>query len=293
MSEINVKKILDGRDSLWGFSNLIKKELRTDLREAISKIPINKFNQYSNGLKYSLSSNSGKFEENLFNSEPIQEIISIFESKVLTKIVGNLLFSSNTDIIQHIEYLNILKDVDKYDLIEKINLNEYKLTQIKSPNVNFWKNRCNFPKKLTEDFIISQKSIPYVPNLEISRIEKDGYIRPHTDVSRKIASIMIYLPQNNEQKNSFLGTTFWRPKSLMGNRVFSNNIANSNVQLIDKEYEVFKRELCTPIQTKFQDEYALLFFRSNTSWHSFEYKQNNIGPRLSININFSFPEIAQ
>ena len=80
---------------------------------------------------------------------------------------------------------------------------------------------------------------------------------------------------------------------VMGNRVFSNNVVNSSKQLWDEEYERFTRELCSPIKTKFQDEYTLIFFRSNTSWHSFEYKQNDIGPRFSLNINFNFPEIVQ
>ena len=102
---------------------------------------------------------------------------------------------------------------------------------------------------------------------------------------------MIYLPENDEQRESYLGTTFWKPRSLMGNRVFENNdMASSNKQLWDKDYEIFKTQYCSPIHTKFQDQYTLLFFRSNTSWHSFEYEQVDIGPRFSVNINFNFPE---
>ena len=104
---------------------------------------------------------------------------------------------------------------------------------------------------------------------------------------------MIYLPENQKQKDSALGTTFWEPKYLMGNRVFSQNINTSNKQLFDEDYEIFKRESCSPIHTKFQDDYMLVFLRSNTSWHSFEYDQTDIGPRFSLNINFNFPEIVQ
>ena len=238
-------------------------------------------------------SDSPKLDENLFKSEPIQRIISIFENQSLIEVIGNLLFESNTDIIQHIEYKNILQDItNKYDLIQKISNNKNKLTQLKSDKINFWRSTPRFTKKSIEDFMLSENSIPYIPSFEFSRIEKGGCIQPHTDVSRKIASIMIYLPENQEQRDSYLGTTFWKSKHLMGNRVYSNNVANSPKQLWDEEYETFKRELCSPIHTKFQDQYTLIFFRSNTSWHSFEYKQNDIGPRFSLNINFNFPEIA-
>ena len=294
MKEIQVKKLLDIRDSVWGFSKLIEKDLKNDLKKIISSTPKESFIQYSRGLKYALASYNPKLGENLFKSEPIQRIISIFENQSLREVIGNLLLESNTDIIQHIEYKNILQDItNKYDLIQKIRNNKNKLTQLKSDKINFWRSTPSFTKKSIEDFILSQNSIPYIPSFEFSRIEKGGCINPHTDVSRKIASIMIYLPENQEQRDSHLGTTFWKSKNLMGNRVFSNNVVNSSKQLWDEEYERFIRESCSPIKTKFQDEYTLIFFRSNTSWHSFEYKQNDIGPRFSLNINFNFPEIVE
>ncbi len=63
----------------------------------------------------------------------------------------------------------------------------------------------------------------------------------------------------------------------MGIRANSSETTNSSKKFWDDEYEIFKRELCSPTYTKFQDQYTLLFFRANTSWHSFEYKQNDIG----------------
>ena len=294
MKEIQVKKLLDIRDSVWGFSNLVENSLITSLKETIKQIPKEKFFQYSRLMKYALMSNSKNLDDELFKSDPIQKIISIFENQNVVSTIGNLLFESNTDIMQHIEYKNILSEIkNKYKFIEEISHRKNKLTQLKIPKMNFWRCTPAFPKKIIEDFILSQNSIPYIPSFEFSRIEKDGFIRPHTDVSRKIASIMIYLPENQKQKDSALGTTFWKPKYLMGNRVFSQNINTSNKQLFDEDYEIFKRESCSPIHTKFQDNYTLVFFRSNTSWHSFEYDQPDIGPRFSLNINFNFPEIVQ
>ncbi len=291
MTEVKVEKLLDIRDCVYGFSNLIEEDLRTDLKEIIKKTPINKFKQYSRGLKYALESNSNNLEEELYKSDSIKKIVSIFENEKVVEVIGNLLFKSNTDIIQHLESKNILSDINKHKLIEKISNNKYKLLAMKHPDLDFWRNTPGFSKKTIEDFILNTNSIPFIPSFEFSRIEKGGSIKPHTDVSRKIASIMIYLPENQIQRESNLGTIFWKQKNLNGNRVFANTIDNSNIQLWDNAYEIFKQQCCSPIHTKFQDKYILIFFRSNTSWHSFEYEQDDIGPRYSLNINFNFPEI--
>ena len=292
MASIEVKKLIDIRDSVYGFSNLIEKNIKTDLIEIIKKVSKDQFIQYSRGLKYALSSNSKNFKDELYKTEQIKYILSIFENKAIIEIIGNLLFQSNTDIIQHLEFKNILKDINKFELIERISQNKYKLMPIKISEMDLWRIDPGFQRKVIENFILTKNSIPFIPSFEFSRIEKGGCIKPHTDISRKIVSIMIYLPENDEQRDSSLGTTFWRQRNLMGNRVFGiNDIALSNKQLWDKEYEIFKTQFCSPIHTKFQDEYTLLFFRSNTSWHSFEYEQDDIGPRFSVNINFNFPKI--
>ena len=134
-----------------------------------------------------------------------------------------------------------------------------------------------------------------MPSFQFSVIEKDGFIRPHTDISRKIASIMIYLPENNDQRDSSLGTTFWKQKKLSGNKVFYRDINSSGKHMYEKEeYEIFTKNYgYYPIKTKFQDKYTILFFRSSTSWHSFEYDQEDLGPRISLNVNFNFPSIAK
>ena len=77
MTEVKIEKLLDIRDSVYGFSNLIEEDLRTKLKEIISKTPKTKFRQYSRGLKYALESNSKNLEEEIYKSEPIKKIISI------------------------------------------------------------------------------------------------------------------------------------------------------------------------------------------------------------------------
>ena len=147
MANIEVKKIIDIRDSIYGFSNLIEKDLRTDLIELIKKTSKDQFLQYRKGLKYSLESNSKNFKEELYKSEPIKKILSIFENKMILEIIGNLLFQSNTDLIQHLEFNNILKDINKYDLIKTINQNKYKIFPIKHPEFDLWRVKSCFQKK--------------------------------------------------------------------------------------------------------------------------------------------------
>ena len=89
MPEVKVEKLLDMRDSVYGFSNLIEEDLKTDLKEIIKKLPKDKFRQYPRGLKYSLESNSNNLEEEVYKSEPIRKIISIFENEKILEVIGN------------------------------------------------------------------------------------------------------------------------------------------------------------------------------------------------------------
>ena len=82
MKEIQVKKLLDIRDCVWGFSNLVEESLITNLKEIIKQIPKEKFFQYSRLMKYALMSNSKNLDDLLFKSDPIQKIISIFENQI-------------------------------------------------------------------------------------------------------------------------------------------------------------------------------------------------------------------
>ena len=299
MREVQIKKILDLKDSLWGFSNLISKETRKQLRKLVKNISKDNFMQYSQGKKYALSSNSDKFDKELFKSDQLQKLIATFDDINLIEVIGKLLYESNTDIIHHLVYNKIITESNKFDLIENLGKNKYKLLPLsyffkdKKNSQYLWRNKISVSAERLRELMLSNGCIPYIPSFEFSRIEKGGFIRPHTDISRKIASIMIYLPDNDEQRESKLGTIFWDQKKLSGNNVYSNGIKASNKQLFYEEYELFKKQFCSPVNTTFQDEYTLIFFRSNTSWHSVEYNQKNIGSRLSININFNFPEISK
>ena len=291
MTEVTVNKLLDLQDPLWGFENLNSMNERKTLRDLINNIKKETYTP-TYGNKYYLESSNKNLDHSLFESDPFQRLINIFDDKSFIEYIGNLLYQSNTNIIDHLEHHDILNESTKHTFIEDLATQKYKI----QPNLgigkdlgfNQWKEKTCFNKEYLKELILSEKFIPYYPTFQISRIDNGGFIAPHTDTSTKIASFMIYLPENKEESDSSLGTTFWKPKPLNSNRAYVQNIATANQHLTGEKFKEFIKKYY-PIPTKFQSKYTLLFFRSNTSWHSFEYDKKNFGPRLSINVNFMFP----
>ena len=44
-----------------------------------------------------------------------------------------------------------------------------------------------------------QEYLPLVPTIQLSKLEPGSFIVPHTDVGNKVATLMIYLPQDESQ----------------------------------------------------------------------------------------------
>ncbi len=291
MTEVKVNKLLDSQDPLWGFENLISLKEIEIFRKLINKIKKDKYTP-TYGKKYYIESSNNQLDQALFESDSFQRLMNIFDDFKFIEFIGNLLYQSNTNIIDHLEYHDILNKSNKHTFIEDLANQKYKIQPNsgigKNQGFNHWQKKSCFNKEQLKSLILSEKFIPYYPSFNISRIDHGGFIAPHTDISKKIASFMIYLPTNQEESNSALGTTFWKPKPLNSNRAYVQDIATANQHLSGEKLKEFRKKYY-PIRTKFQNQYTLLFFRSDTSWHSFEYDQNDFGPRLSININFLFP----
>lgn len=100
---------------------------------------------------------------------------------------------------------------------------------------------------------------------------------------------MIYLPKNEKQARSNLGTTFYKPKSEL---LMCKKIGFASKPLSPESERKLKKDLYFKVRTRFQETCTVFFFRSNTSWHSFEYDQGDLGPRISLNVNFFFPPIS-
>ena len=293
MTEVKVNKLLDLQDPLWGFENLNSMNERKNLRELINNIKKETYKP-TYGNKYYLESSDKNLDHCLFESDPFQRLMNIFDDIKFIEYIGSLLYQSNTNILDHLEHHDILNESTKHKFIEDLATQKYKIQPNlgigKNPGFNQWKKISCFNKEQLKELILSKKFIPYYPTFNISRIDHGGFIAPHTDMSGKIASFMIYLPENKEESDSSLGTTFWKPKPLNSNRAYVQDIATANQHLTGEKFKEFIKKYY-PIRTKFQNKYTVLFFRSNTSWHSFLYDKKDFGPRLSINVNFMFPMI--
>ncbi len=295
MTEVKVKKLLDLQNPLWGFENLITLSDKKIFRESINKITKDNFQSPMYGNKLYLTSYNKKIlDSNLFEADVFQRLMNIFDDLKFIEYIGNLLYKSNSSIIEHLEYHKILNESNKYKFIDDLANKKFKI----QPNCgigrnnenNPWKQISCFKKEQIKELILSENFIPYYPTFEISRIDYGGRLLPHTDQSEKIASFMIYLPKNTEESDSPLGTIFWKPKPLNTNNSYLQTIEKANEHLAGENLKRFNKKH-DPIRTKFQNQFTLLFFRSATSWHSFEHDQKEVGSRLSININFMFPMI--
>jgi hypothetical protein len=143
----------------------------------------------------------------------------------------------------------------------------------------------NRTETIAEWYAHAFNCVPFIPRMQFSIMPPGSYIPPHTDISNKIATLMIYLPGSLRQSQSSLGTTFWKPKDKSRQILIqkeSNFIINYDLLLFKENYE--------PVRTEFQDHSCVLFFRSDYSWHSFEHDHHfSLGDRYSININLLYP----
>ena len=134
-------------------------------------------------------------------------------------------------------------------------------------------------------YVCAFRKIPVIPKMTFTKGYKGMHLPPHTDAQDKLASIMLYLPINEKQKQADLGTIFWSkhngyqkqhpPKILESNSEEYINFINSH----SKE------------RAPFEGGDLICFFKSETSWHSFEYDGEDVGPRCAILINFLTPKI--
>ena len=134
---------------------------------------------------------------------------------------------------------------------------------------DIWFNNPNLDsfesvREINYNYALAYDALPFIPNMQFSIMKSGSFIPPHTDISNKVATLMIYLPSSS-QINTSLGTTFWLQKS---SGQFSQHESSF---LKDSNLSIFK-ERYYPIRTPFQGENAILFYRSDSSWHSFEYE---------------------
>ena len=301
--DLKVAKVTTfGENTVWGISGYTDNELRRQLIDLIKAYPKNKFKigKSEYGEYYSIEQSS-KAGRELFNSKAVQELAYNVTSTKSIELLSKLFIRSRSNFLNldFLETISNLSPKDYKEFISGFKHSKNKLLPLElvdSLNVFGGENKLHSAwlysskeesekirfREFAAQSLIKHKAIPFVPNMDIASRESGNDLPPHTDTLRKIATLLIYLPTTEEQRNSYLGTTFWKP--LTNYNMYSSN----SLHLQGEQRENFKKKY-KPIRTKFQDEYAILFFRSDTSWHSFKYDIENIGSRIAISINFKWP----
>ncbi len=268
-------------DPVWKISGLIDNELRADLLKVFQAIPSSDFKKAETGSKLSLE-NRSELGEALFNSSAAQKLAQLTTSIAFIDLLSSLFNQSNSNYLQ----IPILQKPAK---IRPATLSHFIPDKYLDCSLNpAWfstlnnRNQSKVHESL-QNLILAYNSVPFIPTMQFSIINQGGFIPPHTDVSNKLATLLIYLPSNKTQEETPLGTTWWRPKSnaILGQQESHFITGNQNIKIFKDNYE--------KVRTPFQNEDILLFFRSDTSWHSFEYDIPDVGSRYSININMTAP----
>ena len=296
MTDLKISKKFNFKDTVYEISGLTDSALNKKVIDLISKFKMESYIEDGVGKYYLNRENSNI----LIETDTFKRITSQVISPDFLEYIGNLIYNSNSSIAEYLAYLNIFSEKNKKIFLDKLSKSKYKLLPLKSneerPKIELenpqlsWINNFDkiaYSKSELEKLMLSVGSLVFFPKVQISLIKKDGYIPIHIDREDKILSLMIYLPKNKEQMNSRLGTTFYKQK---GTKHLSMKMGSGYKMLSPKIMDNFQKELYSPIKTDFKGDKAIFFFRSNSSWHSFEYDDSDIGERLSININFFFPK---
>lgn len=132
------------------------------------------------------------------------------------------------------------------------------------------------------------RRIPVKLTMQFSILEANAYISPHTDSVCKLASIMVYLAKDHSQVSSQLGTRFWVDNDWhLGTH--NQGMSQKTSEFISDGPEVNYFSNTRHLDTHFGIGTTVIFFRTNTSWHSVNMPSDLCDSRVSININLVVP----
>ena len=268
-------------DPVWSISGLTTLDQRQRIRHAIlseAAITSDSFNVAKDGNKLSLEHRTSKGMK-LFTNESVLDLSNTIMSQKFLQLLSLCFRQSNSNFRHSAGW--------GFSSLRPIDLPRWRAYPNNSRYSSSWSNNASSDTSQTvgaiaRNYCLAYDSVPFIPNMQFSIMRRGSYIPPHTDISNKIATLMIYLPSEKQSKMQ-LGTTFWVPQSI--NTLTQSEscfLKDSNLSMFRKQYQ--------PTRTPFEGENAILFYRSNTSWHSFEFDGTlDDEPRVSININLLYP----
>ena len=201
-------------------------------------------------LKYSVKSNEESYQKNIKSNNHLLEIHKLFTSKEFSYFFFKKL------------YFKIIKS--------RLHDKEHLLRMFKFPN---------FDKPIKSRFVSNLET-----RIEYSFLANNAVINPHTDAVKKMISLMLYLPNDNESISVYeqekFGTEFWDSKE--------ENYINNHIQNIE-DLKMFKKNNRLVYKAPFQKFHLYGFIKNKHSWHSVSrVKAPDNYLRRSININIFF-----
>jgi len=163
------------------------------------------------------------------------------------------------------------------------------------PHLATWCHESAFDQADEKLFIqscLSRNLIPLKFTIQLSVLPPGSFIQPHTDSVNKLATIMLYLATEEQQKLTGFGTRFWIDND------FSLGSYKSGMTQQASSFVYDQASLDWLSKTRYVDSHfgigtTVLFFRTDHSWHGVQIPVNHVESRVSININLVLPDIHQ
>ena len=284
MSFSAINKIISSSNPVWSLSGLLDIDDIYRIRTLILDLPTTFFSESKQGSKLSIEHNT-KLGWTLFHQPLILHLAEQLISPAFLRIIWPHLFESSS----HFKKFAIDHKLSRF---KPFSLSSYLYPEsdFSPPSLQPWYldttllSRRHDKASVISSFIQSFNALPFIPRMQFSVLNHGTYIPPHTDISNKILTLMIYLPDSS-QDDTLLGTTFWSYNTQNSRQPFSQSESHF---LVGEPLSQFEQSYSRS-RTHFNSRDSAFFFRSDNSWHSFEYDGPSLGPRVSLNINYLFP----
>ena len=302
----NSSKAVKTFDPVFRFIDFIDHCTHKSLAQIVSRADGNKFRSQRNA---SLTiDHHEEFGQYFFKQEPVQKLAAVITSDKFISQINNLLDQSNSMFSKGRQpYLEIdrklfpkLQATCSSRLIAETNhwkipingfipLRHHSCLQRnnKNPSFSSWyigNIDDEILLKTSINYALAFGKIPIIPKMTFTRGYKGMFLPPHTDALDKLVAMMIYLPISDDQENCGLGTSFWVSKD-------ERILAQIDPGILSEDQ--YREFILNHIRVKhpFCSGDLTVFFKSETTWHSFEYDINDIGPRCAILINYMVPKV--
>ena len=188
----------------------------------------------------------------LFNHEAVIELASSILSSPVIDILSRNLRQSNSRFKSN--------EDSTFHSLRPVNIQRWRYLSQSRKYSSSWLNKPSLDssqlvRQITHNYSLAYDAVPFIPNMQFSIMRRGSYIPPHTDISNKIATLMIYLP-SEKQTNLPLGTTFWSPKS--SRKLFQDE----SCFLKDSHFSLSRM---LTLYELLEVKNAILFYRSNSS----------------------------